>query len=370
MSSNTKLCIATGIFPPDTGGPAKFATSFADWANKNAVSLSIVSLTDGDAGKTQFNNASVELISRRSPFLWRFLKTSLFLRRSMLSGAVVLANGLFLETYIASLFIRGANYITKVPGDIVWERARNSGYTQLSIDEFQNSDISLKWRLFRWLFTRSLRKSKAVIVPSLHLESLCVLWGLPRQKVFLISNSVDTKRFSSGNSPKKWDVITVCRLVPWKGVDEIIEICASLSLSLCVVGDGPEKAKLEGLAKSLHIKVDFVGDRTETEVKSFLDQSRCFVLNSTFEATSYALLEARSMSLFCIARRKTGSEEVITHDGDGLLCDESFPLSSALARFRDDTEFVKSASILARKDTTLRFDQNVNFAKIYEQAAG
>jgi glycosyltransferase involved in cell wall biosynthesis len=200
--------------------------------------------------------------------------------------------------------------------------------------------------------------------------NLCKKWGLPNEKILLVNNSIDTEKFNVKNATKTWDVITVCRLIPLKGVEELIRTCSALSLTLCIVGDGPERQHLETVAGNLAMKVTFMGNRSESDVRELLQQSRSFVLNSSVEATSYALLEARSMSLFCIARRKTGSEEVITHDRDGLLCDENFPLSSALARFRDDTEFVKSASILARKDTTLRFDQNVNFAKIYEQATG
>jgi len=370
VSSDKKICIATGIFPPDTGGPAKFADSFALWSKTNNKALSIVTLTDSEDRREVINGAEVELISRSHRFLRRFFRTSYVLRKKMKAGEIVLANGLFLETYIASLLLRKVEYVTKVPGDIVWERARNNGYTNQSIDAFQNQRLNLKWRIFRTLFTQSLKKSKLVIAPSKHLASLCRIWGISDKRIALINNSIDTEEFCSASVDKKWDVITVCRLVPWKGVQELIEDCAKLSLSLCVVGDGPQREHLESLSKFLGLKYEFKGNLSESEVRISLDKARCFVLNSSFEATSYALLEARSMGLFSIARRNTGSEEIIQHDLDGILCDDNYPLLNALKRFDSDKDFVASATNAARADTETRFGSKDNFEKIYSTVMG
>lgn len=366
MSSDKQLCIATGIFPPDTGGPAKFAQSFIEWAQKRTIPISVISLTDSDDYEGKYNGAAIQLISREHRFILRFIKTMLLLRRKFKNQNMILANGLFLETLIAALTVKGSRYFTKVPGDIVWERARNSGYTNLSIDAFQTQNLNLKWRLFRFLFTKSLRKSEKVIVPSLHIENLCIDWGLPKSKLVLINNSIDTMLFSPSEDAKEWDVVTVCRLVPWKGVDEIIKTCAELSLSLCIVGSGPERSLLEKLSKSTGLHANFTGELDQTEIRGILGKSRCLVLNSSFEATSYALLEARSMGLFTIARKNTGSEEVINHGVDGLLCDTSFPLLLALKQFSTDENLVSKASKLGRLDTMKRFDLNVNYQRIYQ----
>ena len=92
-----------------------------------------------------------------------------------------------------------------------------------------------------------------------------------------------------------------------------------------------------------------------------------FVLNSNFEATSYALIEARSVGLFSIARRNTGSEEVIHHNYDGLLCGKEGPtLEEALAIFKNDRPFTSQALERARRDCEVRFNESKNFQKIFE----
>lgn len=366
MSSGKTLCIATGIFPPDTGGPAKFAHSYADWANLHNKELAFISLTDKSDSIETFSGFQSTLISRSHTFLKRFLKTVLALNQAIRSDQVVLANGLFLEVLLASYLNPRKPYFTKVPGDIVWERARNSGYTNLTIDEFQDIRLSWKWRVFRTLFTLSLRRSRRVIVPSKHLFNLCLAWGVGKEKIHLVYNSVDVDLFKPENVSKKWDVVTVCRLVPWKGVEEIIESCARLNLRLCVVGDGPQSSTLKSLAGRLGCNAEFVGNQTQTRVKELLSKSRIFVLNSNFEATAYALIEARASGLPSIARRNTGSEEVINHGVDGFLCDDELNLKSALVKLLEDPVLYDQFRTKSVEDARNRFDFEHNFESIFK----
>lgn len=366
MSSEKTLCIATGIFPPDTGGPAKFADSYSEWAKLHDKQVSIVSLTDGPDSIKSLGGFHTTLISRRHPFLVRFLKTTMALVKAGRSDQRILANGLFLELLVASFLNPRKPYFTKVPGDIVWERARNVGYTRLTIDEFQNASLSWKWRFFRKLFTTSLKRSRIVVVPSKHLLNLCVRWGVKLENIRLIYNSVDTNLFAPAQEQKSWDVITVCRLVPWKGVDQIIEACAKLDLKLCIVGDGPQRSELESLASQVGCHTKFIGNQTQIEVKQLLNKSRIFVLNSTFEATAYALIEARASGLPSIARRNTGSEEVIEHDVNGFLCDEKFTLLDALKELLNNKDLVETFSVKGIEDSRARFNFETNFKDIYD----
>ncbi len=357
--------MATGIFPPDIGGPSKFAETFLRWCQQNNQRVEAVSLTDTATRTISFENIHVKLISRDQFLLTRYAKTIIGLSRKLLTKRTVLANGLFLEVYFASL-ITSRKYVSKVPGDIVWERARNSGYTKKSLEDFQQEPLNLKYRVFRSLFSRSLRRSQNVIVPTKQLQELCFKWGVSKDKVVVIPNSVDTDFFVSDSSmTKKFDVIVVNRLVAWKHVDSVISACAQLGLSLAIVGDGPDKNQLEALAIEQSAQVTFFGNQTQLQVLELLQKSSCFVLNSSFEATAYSLLEARSVGIFTIATRKTGSSEVVGHYSDGLLCDdESLTLKEALKVFMDNEDFVRKAVANARADTEARFSVKTNYLKI------
>jgi glycosyltransferase involved in cell wall biosynthesis len=256
-------------------------------------------------------------------------------------------------------------YVAKVPGDIVWERARNNKVTDLDINDYQKSKLSLKYRLFRFLFTRSLKRASLVIVPSTGLFQLCIQWGIPESRLRLIHNSVDLSKFSTlKRGSYKFDVLTVCRLTPWKGVDELIEVCARYNLTLAVAGDGPERANLERLGAKLGLDVNFFGDVSEGKVLELLGSSKIFVLNSHYEGLPHALVEARAAGMISIARVGTGSAEVI-HDGkDGFLVGERQTLSEALVMAIHEFDSSNLMGEIAALDARERFDRQKNFEKI------
>ena len=369
MSNPSDICIVTGIFPPESGGPSKFAESFLSWGERTGRRISVISLTNDYDEFRKLGDNSVILISRNRIFLSRFYKSVVAIRKMMRSGVPILANGMFLEVLVASYFtFKSGKYVVKIPGDIVWERSRNNGQTNLSIDDYQDSKLSFKYALFRKLFSKSICRADSVIVPSTHLKNLAMLWGASNSKIELVFNSIDLNRFAfRENLNSQYDVLTVCRLVPWKGLDELVDACAKLNLTLAVVGDGPERSHLEKLSIKTGAQVTFFGEIPQARLPEILKLASSFVLNSNFEATSYALIEARSVGLFSIARRNTGSEEVITHNYDGLLCGKEGPtLKEALAIFKNDRPFTLQALERARLDCEVRFNESKNFQKIFE----
>lgn len=96
--------------------------------------------------------------------------------------------------------------------------------------------------------------------------------------------------------------ITVARLVPQKGLDVLIEALPRLSgaaaaWSVTLVGDGPERDRLQAQAKDLGVsdQLRFLGFRSDPE--RFLAEAAVFVLPSRFEGMPNALLEAMAAGL-------------------------------------------------------------------------
>ncbi len=362
---SNEITILSGVFPPDLGGPAKFALDFSNFCVTQSISTCVISLTNLECGYQEKNQVRIWKVSRRLPILMRVCKTSWLIRKRLRSGSALIANGLFLELLIASV---GPNrrFVTKVPGDIVWERARIKGTTNMSIVDFQKSNLSIAQRIQRWLYSTVLRKSEFVVVPSRELAKLCLAWGVDQSKIKYIPNSVDTKMFSSSANDKKYDLISVCRLVPWKGLTEIVETAAFLNFSLAIVGTGPEYENLVRLSRSLEAKVDFLGDVEQHQLPGYLTSARYFVLNSTFEATSYALIEAMSCGLVPLANEETGSSEVISHMKDGILLNKltGLTLKQALVALESDSRLYSQLASASRDKVVSNFNQDVNFLKI------
>jgi len=114
--------------------------------------------------------------------------------------------------------------------------------------------------------------------------------GIAGDRIWVISPSVDTQRFTPTNSVKTaYDVVTVSALVPVKRVDLFIQAIALLRRQLpdfraAIAGVGPLEASVRQLAERLGCKdaIDFIGFRTDIE--ALLQDARMFALTSRYES--------------------------------------------------------------------------------------
>jgi glycosyltransferase involved in cell wall biosynthesis len=90
-------------------------------------------------------------------------------------------------------------------------------------------------------------------------------------------------------------------------------------IELHLVGDGPERSRLEGLADSLGIRsaVQFLGERDD--IGDCLSDAHAFVLSSVTEGLPVALLEALAMGLTPIVSDVGGMPEVVGQAGVGTV---------------------------------------------------
>jgi glycosyltransferase involved in cell wall biosynthesis len=98
-------------------------------------------------------------------------------------------------------------------------------------------------------------------------------------------------------------VVVLARLIPDKRVHLAIEATASLpGVSLVVAGDGPERPRLEQLARALAPgRVQFLGQIARPEALALLASSAVLVHPSAIEAAPTAILEALALSTPVVA---------------------------------------------------------------------
>lgn len=61
-------------------------------------------------------------------------------------------------------------------------------------------------------------------------------------------------------------ILTIARLTPLKGIASVLRLGAKLGRSVTVVGEGPERAKLENLAQTLGVDATFTGMLTPDKI--------------------------------------------------------------------------------------------------------
>lgn len=119
-------------------------------------------------------------------------------------------------------------------------------------------------------------------------------------------------------------IISVAALHERKGLNYLIEAFAKVAekkekVKLVIVGEGPERKKIEKLIKNLKLddKVTLAG--SQKEIALLLGASDLFVLASIKEAFGLAILEAMDAGIPVIGSNVGGIPEIIENNKTGLL---------------------------------------------------
>ena len=176
-------------------------------------------------------------------------------------------------------------------------------------------------------------------------------------KIKVVYNGINLNLFSpDGQIPRQNNLIlTVGRLVPKKGFEDLIEACSILKnkgvIFTCkIVGTGELEQLLREkiIEKNLQDKVELTGPKTQIEVIELMKKATLFCLpcviapDGNRDGLPTVLLEALAMGLPAVSTKLTGIPEIIDHNQDGLLVEPNSPV-----------ELSKSLRILLR-DSVLR----------------
>ena len=112
-----------------------------------------------------------------------------------------------------------------------------------------------------------------------------------------------------------------------KGFDILVDAFAQAhfpkSVSLDIVGDGPDRAFIESKIAAYHLsdQIHLLGTKTPEEVNDLLCHSDCFVLSSRLETFAIVVIEAMAKGLPVIATRSGGPETFLRPE-HGLLIEK------------------------------------------------
>ena len=143
-------------------------------------------------------------------------------------------------------------------------------------------------------------------------------------------------------------------------------------VDLVLVGDGPDRAAIEGLVAELGLqgRVHFLGVRRDVPV--VLRAADIFTLPSLSEGASITLMEAMAAGLPSVATGVGGMPEIMRDGIDGLLVPRQDPakLADAFRTLASD-EALRArmgAAARARAEAEYRLDQTVaRYLALYER---
>jgi len=271
----------------------------------------------------KLNHGMLGSILRQARLFFTILRAARGMELIYAQGPVVVG----LASLIAGKLLRKP-VVVKFVGDIAWENAVNKGKTAKLLEDFLSQpeggpDIALIMRIQRFVF----HHADKIITPSNYLKNiLASYYRVPAAKIQVVYNAVELKEIRAPNEKCGQPVLlAIGRLVPWKGIDELIELVPALvekypEFKLLVIGDGPEREKLSQLCRKIGAEphVIFAGKVSHEETLAFLKNSDIFVLNSRYEGLPHTVIEAMAQKCPVIATDIEGTREVVQDGQTGI----------------------------------------------------
>lgn len=316
-----KICIATPLYPPDIGGPATYTKLLCEALPEHGIETEIVSFGE----------------VRHLPKIFRHvIYCGKIFNRSKYCDIIYAQDpvSVGVPARIAA-YLRQKTFLLKVVGDYAWEQGTQRFAITEPLDIFvQNKKPHpLPVRLLQWLQTRVAQSSVMVIVPSKYLETVVAKWGIDRKKIKVIYNSFEVPHLSGNREVlreliqcKGELLISIGRLVPWKGFEMLIDLMPELSkqfpnIKLLIIGNGPLQEQLEKKISEEELEDSVIISRAlEYDIlMRYMEASDLLILNTRYEGFSHLLLEAMAVGLPILTTNVGGNPELVESGVNGLL---------------------------------------------------
>ncbi len=233
---------------------------------------------------------------------------------------------------IIHLYGLRANFLGRILGKI-------SGCSRIvgALHSQYPSKVKKGWAL--WLDRLTFGLSREYVSNSQAAIDFLVAHGYDRQKFWLIYQGVDINPFYKCSKAEREEIkrgynLPLDRLVITcvgnlrspKGHEHLIRALHELksesqSFLALLVGDGPLRGRLKGLARKLGLKKEiyFLGPKDRKEIPKILSITDIFVLPSLWEGLPTAIIEAMAAGCPVVATAVGGTPEVVIDGETGFL---------------------------------------------------
>lgn len=342
-----RLLLATGLYPPEIGGPATYAKLFEQELPRYGIEVLVLPF-----GPVR----SFPPMLRHIAYAWllsqRIHRVDLVLVQDTVSTG--------LPTALICMLAR-KKYVVRVPGDYAWEQGVQRFGVKDSLDDFQHRSHGLFVGILRMIQRFVVNHAECVVAPSKYMAAIISQWSPKIRRIDVIYNGIELAE-SLPVARQKNLIVSSGRLVPWKGFDELIDIVAAhKEWKLDILGDGPQLHALEKKIEKSGTKerIALRGRLSQSSARDAFAGAAVFVLNSRYEGLSHTLVEAMSVGTPVVATNAGGNPEVIEPGVDGVLVDvgDTKGLEQAIFRLMSDDTLRKKIGEAARnraKDFSIR----------------
>jgi glycosyltransferase involved in cell wall biosynthesis len=213
---------------------------------------------------------------------------------------------------------------------------------------------------------RALSSADAVIAVSsvIGRDLLARCRGLSESRLHVIPNPVDlawlAREVDSTTPPRAAPYAVYSgKLAPNKGIGKLVEAVARAGMRapLVIVGDGPERARVEAAAAAAGLDVQLTGWLPRAEALRWVAHAAWLIFPSHGpESLSRVLLEAGALGVPVAAMDTGGTRDIVHHERTGLLSHDVEGLARDIRRLELDADLRARLGRAARAHVTETFD--------------
>jgi glycosyltransferase involved in cell wall biosynthesis len=369
LSGPLRICLMIGLFRPAVGGEERHAERLGGAFVRRGHRVWVATQRlPGTPAQETHEGVRVERVIRTLSWGPLFgmsyaLTAAWFLSRGPGRFDIVQTTSVYWEAVVAALLkpLLRARLIVRVV----------SAGVGGDIDKFCGMRL---WPLFPRLdrptlnrFVRLvLRRADALIVLTGADRAELLRLGVDPARCHVVPNGVATDPFVGCSvCPRRRSrpqIICVARLAAVKGLDLLLQALPAVRaavgpVALTVLGEGPERPRLEAMATRLGLSGVVRLPGSVEDVAQSLATADLFVLPSRREAMPLALLEAMAAALPVVATRVGAIPEVLSDGVNGLLVEPEDPadLATAIVRIIRDQDLACGLGRAARRTVVERY---------------
>lgn len=264
------------------------------------------------------------------------------------------------------------------PASVAWLASRLSG-KRFSMAAHAGADL---YRTQAFLAEKAEAADFTVCCVRGNAEMLRRLAPRAADRIEWLYHGVDLARFGAVERRRAAEPTLICvgRLSPPKGFDDAIVavsrlVARGLAPRLVLIGDGPERARLEALASESGVadRVSFAGALTHAQLVPHYASAWALLApskvlsNGRRDGIPNVVVEAMAAGLPCVGTRAAGLEEAVVEGRTGRLANPNDPdsLADAIEPLLRDPAAVDALGESARRSALGGFDVERNFERLH-----
>ena len=196
------------------------------------------------------------------------------------------------------------------------------------------------------------------------------------KKMHIVHCGIDPQLFQvSSHQGQGKRLLFVGRLAAFKGLPILLESLKALKkhhpdITLTVVGDGGDRTSLEEMTVDLGLSsnVNFVGYKSQAEVRKYFEETDVFVLSSFAEGVPVVLMEAMAAGVPVVATQIAGVNELVENGISGYIIPPGnpTPLTQSIEELLNNSELRNKFAIAARNKVEQEFNINLEAQKLHK----